>query len=112
MRSLIATGLIILSMGVYSNDIILDKEVTGVNQEKLEVYEADTDIGLENNSIIQIEDTGITGDTQKDSKQVLEVVSTASTDNGLSDDLIVEEKKPVWKYVLGVLAVVALGIAL
>ena len=110
MKKLVITGLMILSLGVFANeDVIIDKQVTGVNKEQLENYPKESNVQLEK-KVIKIEDTNINADKFKDQKQVIQLnESNDSLNKSLTET---ETKTPIWKYIIGVVALVTLGIAL
>ncbi|MGL4947699.1 MAG: hypothetical protein ACRDAT_05575 [Cetobacterium sp.] len=110
MKKLIITGMIVLSLGLFANEeVIIDKQVTGVNKEQLETYSKDNNIGLDK-KVIKIEDTNINADKFKDQKQVIQLSeSNDSLNKSLTET---ESKTPIWKYIIGVVALVGLGIAL
>ena len=48
MKKLIVTSLMILSLGIFANeDVVIDKQVTGVNKEQLENYPKESNVQLE-----------------------------------------------------------------
>ncbi|MGL4642347.1 MAG: hypothetical protein ACRCVB_04615 [Cetobacterium sp.] len=110
MKKLVITGLMILSLGVFANeDVIIDKQVTGVNKEQLENYPKESNVQLEK-KVIKIEDTNINADKFKDQKQVIQLnENNDSLNKSLTET---ETKTPIWKYIIGVVALVTLGIAL
>lgn len=110
MKKLVITGLMILSLGVFANeDVVIDKQVTGVNKEQLESYPKESNVQLEK-KIIKIEDTNINADKFKDQKQVIQLnESNDSLNKSLTET---ESKTPIWKYIIGIVALVGLGIAL
>lgn len=110
MKKLVVTSLMILSLGIFANeDVVIDKQVTGVNKEQLENYPKESNVQLEK-KVIKIDDKNITADKFKDQKQVIQINETndsmnkslTETDSGTS----------IWKYIIGVVALVTLGIAL
>ncbi|MGL5745643.1 MAG: hypothetical protein ACRCXX_10955 [Cetobacterium sp.] len=110
MKKLVITGLMILSLGVFANeDVVIDKQVTGVNKEQLESYPKESNVQLDK-KVIKIEDTNINADKFKDQKQVIQLnESNDSLNKSLTET---ETKTPIWKYIVGVVALVTLGIAL
>ncbi|MGL4867946.1 MAG: hypothetical protein ACRCYT_08795 [Cetobacterium sp.] len=110
MKKLIITGMMVLSLGIFANEeVVIDKQVTGVNKEQLETYSKDNNIGLDK-KVIKIEDTNINADKFKDQKQVIQLSeSNDSLNKSLTET---ETKTPIWKYIIGVVALVGLGIAL
>ncbi|MGL4357896.1 hypothetical protein [Cetobacterium sp.] len=110
MKKLVITGLMILSLGVFANeDVVIDKQVTGVNKEQLESYPKESNVQLDK-KVIKIEDTNINADKFKDQKQVIQLnESNDSLNKSLTET---ETKTPIWKYIIGVVALVTLGIAL
>ncbi|MGL5053810.1 MAG: hypothetical protein ACRC5W_09525 [Cetobacterium sp.] len=110
MKKLVITGLMILSLGIFANEnVIIDKQVTGVNKEQLESYPKENNLKLEK-KVIKIEDTNISADKFKDQKQVIQLdESNDSMNKSLTET---EKKTPIWKYIIGVVALVTLGIAL
>ncbi|MGL4997760.1 MAG: hypothetical protein ACRC5T_02040 [Cetobacterium sp.] len=110
MKKLVITGLMVLSLGIFANEnVIIDKQVTGVNKEQLESYPKENNLKLEK-KVIKIEDTNISADKFKDQKQVIQLdESNDSMNKSLTET---EKKTPIWKYIIGVLALVTLGIAL
>ncbi|MGL5053093.1 MAG: hypothetical protein ACRC5W_05820 [Cetobacterium sp.] len=110
MKKLVITGLMVLSLGIFANEnVIIDKQVTGVNKEQLESYPKENNLKLEK-KVIKIEDTNISADKFKDQKQVIQLdESNDSMNKSLTET---EKKTPIWKYIIGVVALVTLGIAL
>lgn len=110
MKKLVITGLMILSLGVFANeDVVIDKQVTGVNKEQLESYPKESNVQLEK-KVIKIEDTNINADKFKDQKQIIQLnESNDFLNKSLTET---ESKTPIWKYIIGVVALVTLGIAL
>lgn len=110
MKKLILTGLMVMSLGIYANDenVVIDKQVTGVNQEQLEVIKSNTDVKLNTNAI-KLEDKNISADNYKDQKQIIQL---QDDNDDLNKSLTEDEKTPIWKYIIGVVALVTLGVAL
>ncbi|MGL5902507.1 MAG: hypothetical protein ACRCZO_07445, partial [Cetobacterium sp.] len=100
MKKLIITGMMVLSLGIFANEeVVIDKQVTGVNKEQLETYSKDNNIGLDK-KVIKIEDTNINADKFKDQKQVIQLSeSNDSLNKSLTET---ETKTPIWKYIIGV----------
>lgn len=110
MKKLVITGLMVLSLGVFANEeVIIDKQVTGVNMEQLEMYPKESSVNLEKQSI-KLEDKNITADTFKDQKQVIQLNETNDSVNKSLTET--DKKTPIWKYIIGVVALVTLGVAL
>lgn len=110
MKKLVIVGLMVLSLGVFANeDVVIDKEVTGVNKEQLESYPKESNVQLEK-KVIKINDKNITADKFKDQKQVIQI---NETNDSMNKSLTETDKgTPIWKYIIGVVALVTLGIAL
>jgi len=110
MKKLVITGLMVLSLGVFANeDVVIDKQVTGINKEQLESYPKESNVQLEK-KVIKIDDKNITADKFKDQKQVIQI---NETNDSLNKSLTeTDSATPIWKYVIGVIALVTLGIAL
>nr|WP_307775776.1 hypothetical protein [uncultured Cetobacterium sp.] len=109
MKKIILIGLTALSLATFaSDDVIIDKQVTGVNKEQLEVYESNSNINLDK-KVIKMEDKNVSADKYKNQKQIIQV---SNSDDGLDSNLVEEKSTPIWKYVIGVVALVTLGIAL
>lgn len=110
MKKLIVTSLMILSLGIFANeDVVIDKQVTGVNKEQLENYPKESNVQLEK-KVIKIDDKNITADKFKDQKQVIQI---NETNDSMNKSLIeTDSGTPIWKYIIGVVALVTLGIAL
>ena len=110
MKKLIVMSLMILSVGVFANeDVVIDKQVTGVNKEQLESYPKENNVQLEK-KVIKIDDKNITADKYKDQKQVIQI---NETNDALNKSLTeTDSGTPIWKYIIGVVALVTLGIAL
>ncbi len=109
MKKIILIGLTALSLATFaSDDVIIDKQVTGVNKEQLEVYESNSNINLDK-KVIKMEDKNVSADKYKNQKQIIQV---SNSDDGLDSSLVEEKSTPIWKYVIGVVALVTLGIAL
>ena len=110
MKKLVVMSLMILSVGVFANeDVVIDKQVTGVNKEQLESYPKESNVQLEK-KVIKIDDKNITADKYKDQKQVIQI---NETNDSLNKSLTeTDSGTPIWKYIIGVVALVTLGIAL
>ena len=110
MKKLVIMGLMILSVGVFANeDVVIDKQVTGINKEQLESYPKESNVQLEK-KVIKIDDKNITADKYKDQKQVIQI---NETNDSLNKSLTeTDSGTPIWKYIIGVVALVTLGIAL
>ena len=110
MKKLVIMSLMILSVGVFANeDVVIDKQVTGVNKEQLESYPKESNVQLEK-KVIKIDDKNITADKYKDQKQVIQI---NETNDSLNKSLTeTDSGTPIWKYIIGVVALVTLGIAL
>ncbi len=110
MKKLVIMSLMILSVGAFANeDVIIDKQVTGVNKEQLESYPKENNVQLEKKAIV-IEDQNITADKYKDQKQVIQINETNDSMNKSLTET--DSGTPIWKYIIGVVALVTLGIAL
>lgn len=110
MKKLVVTSLIILSLGIFANeDVVIDKQVTGVNKEQLENYPKESNVQLEK-KVIKIDDKNITADKFKDQKQVIQINETNDSMNKSLTET--DSGTPIWKYIIGVVALVTLGIAL
>lgn len=110
MKKLVVTSLMILSFGIFANeDVVIDKQVTGVNKEQLENYPKESNVQLEK-KVIKIDDKNITADKFKDQKQVIQINETNDSMNKSLTET--DSGTPIWKYIIGVVALVTLGIAL
>ncbi|MGL5001161.1 MAG: hypothetical protein ACRC6J_05520 [Cetobacterium sp.] len=110
MKKLVMTGLMVLSLGVFANEnVIIDKQVIGVNKEQLESYPKESNLQLEK-KVIKIEDTNISADKFKDQKQVIQL--DENNDSMNKSLLETERKTPIWRYIIGAVALITLGIAL
>ncbi|WP_448821518.1 hypothetical protein [Cetobacterium sp.] len=110
MKKLVVTSLMILSLGIFANeDVVIDKQVTGVNKEQLENYPKESNVQLEK-KVIKIDDKNITADKFKDQKQVIQINETNDSMNKSLTET--DSGTPIWKYIIGVVALVTLGIAL
>lgn len=110
MKKLVVTSLMILSLGVFANeDVVIDKQVTGVNKEQLENYPKESNVQLEK-KVIKIDDKNITADKFKDQKQVIQINETNDSMNKSLTET--DSGTPIWKYIIGVVVLVTLGIAL
>lgn len=110
MKKLVVTSLMILSLGIFANeDVVIDKQVTGVNKEQLENYPKESNVQLEK-KVIKIDDKNITADKFKDQKQVIQINETNDSINKSLTET--DSGTPIWKYIIGVVALVTLGIAL
>lgn len=110
MKKLVIMSLMVLSLGIFANeDVVIDKQVIGVNKEQLESYPKESNVQLEK-KIIKLEDKNITADKFKDQKQVIQI---NESNDSMNKSLIENESgTPIWKYIIGVVALVTLGIAL
>ncbi|WP_297406102.1 hypothetical protein [uncultured Cetobacterium sp.] len=111
MKKLMLAGFMVVSMGLFANseNVIIDKEVTGVNQEQLIIPKStSTDVKLSTDAI-KLEDKNISADNYKDQKQIIQL---SDKDNDLNKSLIEDKGTPIWKYVIGIVALVTLGVAL
>ncbi|WP_297598076.1 hypothetical protein [uncultured Cetobacterium sp.] len=110
MKKLVVIGLMTLSLGVFANEeVIIDKQVTGVNKEQLEVYPKESNVNIEK-KVIKLDDKNISADKYKDQKQIIQLnESNESMNKSLTET---DSGTPIWKYIIGVVALVTLGIAL
>ncbi|MBC2856630.1 MAG: hypothetical protein RR191_00315 [Cetobacterium sp.] len=96
-------------VSVANEEFIIDKEVTGVNKERLEQGNyKESNIILQKSDVVA-KPNQISNQNLKNQKQVIKV---AQDKDELQGSLQHEEKKPIWKYIIGVVAVIALGVAL
>lgn len=90
-----------------TQDVVIDKEVTGVNKEQLEAYPKDN-VKLDKKTV-KLKDENITENRYKNQKQVL---SVKEKDETINKSLTETEGTPIWKYILGAVALITLGVAL
>ena len=104
--------MILGSLSVYAaENVVIDKEVTGINKETIETREvAGKKINLEQEEI-DASEIRTSSKKIKDSQENLEV---KNSDDELRKELAgdVEKDSSIWKYILGILGVVAVAIAL
>lgn len=109
MKKMMLVGMLVLSLGVVANDeVIIDKQVTGVNKEQLEGLKTSNEVNLDK-KVIKIQDETISADKYKDQKQVIQLVEEEELE---TTSLTENSGTPIWKYIIGVVALVTLGIAL
>lgn len=109
MKKIILLGVIALSTAVFSNEkIIMDKEVIGVNKEQLETFSKERNIEIKEEVII-LNDKNISTDKIRAEKHNLEL---EESNDSISKSMVKEESSSVWKYILGAITLVAIGVAL
>ena len=105
MKKLVLGLMILSSLSVFSADnVVIDKEVTGINKETIETREvADKKIDLEQKEVNASE--------MREGQENLEV---KNSDEEIKKELAqdVSKDSSLWKYVLGVLGVIAIAVAL
>lgn len=110
MKKLIITGMTVVSLGVFaSENVIIDKEVTGVNKEQLENYKGDNNI-LINKNVESVNDDNIKSNNYQRQKQIIRL---ENVDDSVNESLMnKKDNSSIWKYIIGAIALVTLGIAL
>lgn len=110
MKKLIIIGMTVVSLGVFaSENVIIDKEVTGVNKEQLENYKGDNNI-LINKNVESVNDDNIKSNNYQRQKQIIRL---ENVDDSVNESLMnKKDNSSIWKYIIGAIALVTLGIAL
>ncbi|SJZ35724.1 hypothetical protein SAMN02745174_00214 [Cetobacterium ceti] len=91
-----------------SEEFVIDKEVTGVNKEVLEnTNHNNAKLKVDNKDII-IRSSEISNENLKNQKQVITVQENKDDLQGSLKDT----GTPIWKYILGAVALVVLGVSL
>ncbi|MGL4307421.1 MAG: hypothetical protein ACRC1R_06085 [Cetobacterium sp.] len=108
------TGILFLTMVLgsvamaNSEQFVIDKEVTGVNKEVLEnTTHNNAKVNIDNKQVI-IKNSDITNDNLKNQKQVI----TVKEDTSDLNESLKDKGTPIWKYIIGAVALVVLGVAL
>lgn len=112
MKKIFISLMILGSISIYAaENVVIDKQVTGINKETIETRDvADKKIELEQKEVDAAE-MKTSSKKIKDGQESLEV---KDSDNEIKKELAgdVEKEKSIWKYVLGVLGIVAIAVAL
>lgn len=110
MKRKISILFIIISLGLYANTTI-NREVTGTNQQQLDIKELDTEELLLKNQNLESSSVEISGENfkEKEDKVKVQQENKVALEEELSQGV---ENKSYLKYILGGLGVVALIIAL
>ncbi len=112
MKKLVLGLMILSSLSAFSaENVVIDKEVTGINKETIETREvADKKINLDQKEV-NASEMRTSSKKIKDNKESLEV---KNSDDEIKKELAedVSKDSSIWKYVLGVLGVVAIAVAL
>ena len=112
MKKLVLGLMILSSLSVFSADnVVIDKEVTGINKETIETREvADKKIVLEQKEVTASE----MRTSSKKIKEGQENLEVKNSDEEIKKELAqdVSKDSSLWKYVLGVLGVIAIAVAL
>lgn len=112
MKKAVLYLMILGSISMYAADnVVIDKEVTGINKETIETREvAGKKINLDQKEI-DASEMRTSSRKIKDGQESLEVKdSDSEIKKELAED--VSKDKSIWKYVLGVLGVIAVAVAL
>lgn len=112
MKKAVLYLMILGSISMYAADnVVIDKEVTGINKETIETREvAGKKINLDQKEI-DASEMRTSSRKIKDGQESLEVKdSDSEIKKELSED--VSKDRSIWKYVLGVLGVIAVAVAL
>lgn len=112
MKKLVLCLMILGSLSAFSAEsVVIDKEVTGVNKETIETREvADKKINLDQKEV-DASEIKISSKKIKEGQESLEV---KNSDDEIKKELAsdVSKESSIWKYVLGVLGVIAIAVAL
>lgn len=112
MKKLVLSLMLLGSLSAFAaEDVVIDKQVTGVNKETIETREvADKKINLDQKEV-DASEMRTSSRKIKDGQENLEVKnSDDEIKKQLAED--VSKDSSIWKYVLGVLGVVAIAVAL
>ena len=112
MKKLVLGFMILSSLSVFSaENVVIDKEVTGINKETIETREvADKKIDLEQKEV----NASKMRTSSKKIKEGQENLEVKNSDDEIKKELAqdVSKDSSLWKYVLGVLGVIAIAVAL
>lgn len=110
MKKILMVLLMISSISILAaeQDVVIDKEVTGVNKEQLEIYPKDNNVTIESKTE-KLNDKNITKDRYKNQKKV---ISLKEKNTDMDKSLTETEGSNLWKYLLGAAALITLGVAL
>lgn len=99
-----------LSIGILAveQNVVIDKEITGINKEQLEVYPKDNSVVLESKTE-KLTDRNITKDKYKNQKKI---ISLKDTNSDMNKSLTETDDSNLWKYLLGAAALITIGVAL
>lgn len=112
MKKLVLSLMILGSLSVFAaENVVIDKEITGINKETIETREvAGKKINLEQKEI-DASEMKTSSKKIKDNQENLEV---KNSDDDIKKELAedVSKDKSIWKYILGVIGIVAIAVAL
>ena len=112
MKKLVLGLMILGSLSTFSADnVVIDKEVTGVNKETIETREVvNKKINLDQKEVNASE----MRTSSKKIKEGQESLEVKNSDDEIKKELAsdVSKDSSIWKYVLGILGVVAIAVAL
>lgn len=112
MKKLVLGLMILSSLTMFAGEnVVIDKEVTGVNKETIETREvANKKINLEQKEVNASE----MKTSSKKIKEGQENLEVKNSDDEIKKELAsdVSKESSLWKYVLGVLGVIAVAVAL
>ncbi len=112
MKKLVLGLMILSSLTMFAaENVVIDKEVTGVNKETIETREvANKKINLEQKEVSASE----MKTSNKKIKEGQENLEVKNSDDEIKKELAsdVSKESSIWKYVLGVLGVIAIAVAL
>lgn len=112
MKKIILIAMILGSINLFGEEkLLIDKKVTGVNKETIEQREIETRKINLREAQIEGENIEISNNEIKNGKENIEIISD---DDSIRKELATEVKKDnsFWKYIIGALGIVILGVAL
>lgn len=110
MKKIIAGIFVVLSLTVVAEEeFVIGKEVTGVNKETLEAGQyKNANVNLQKKEVV-VKASEISSENLKNQKQVIKI---SQEQDELKQSLQNTEKSSLWKYILGAVALVVLGVAI
>ncbi|WP_300394007.1 hypothetical protein [Fusobacterium sp.] len=112
MKKLVLGLMLLSSLTMFAGEnVVIDKEVTGVNKETIETREvANKKINLEQKEV-NASEMKTSSNKIKEGQESLEV---KNSDDEIKKELAsdVSKESSIWKYVLGVIGVIAVAVAL
>lgn len=112
MKKLVLCLMILSSLSVFSaENVVIDKEVTGINKETIETRGvAEEKINLDQKEV----DATEMRTSSKKIKEGQENLEVKNSDDEIKKELAsdVSKDSSIWKYILGVVGVIAIAVAL